>query len=67
VKRGRRQGAGPCAAANATLSVAGAVRPSGGIKMVQSWDPAKGMHYFAQEMDDAAGTLCFSSNSEARW
>lgn len=41
------------AAANATIGVAGAVQATGGIKSEMSWDPARGMHYRAAEMEDA--------------
>lgn len=33
--------------------IAGAPRPSGGITSEMAWDPARGMHYRAVEVEDA--------------
>ena len=39
-------------AANVTLGIAGAAQPTGGIRSEMSWDPARGMHYRAVEVED---------------
>ena len=39
-------------AENATIGIAGAARPTGGIRSEMSWDPARGMHYRAVEVDE---------------
>ena len=38
-------------AANATVGVAGSFKPTGGVTTEMSWDPARGMHYRAVEVD----------------
>ena len=38
-------------AANATIGGAGSFRPTGGVTTEMSWDPARGMHYRAVEVD----------------
>jgi len=38
---------------NATLSVAGAAAPTGGVRTQLTWDPARGMHWETVEQDPA--------------
>ena len=38
--------------ANATIGVAGAPAPTGGIRSEMAWDPARGMHYRAVEHEE---------------
>jgi hypothetical protein len=38
--------------ADATIGVAGAPAPTGGIRSEMAWDPARGMHYRAVEHEE---------------